>query len=74
MLNSFPPVVGKNLPDCPSLMLRFALLTQYQKSYDTKHSLYLETMLMQCYGNVAMLKNRAKYVDNQRTTKAMLHI
>ena len=51
MLNSCPQVVGKNLSDCPSLTLRFALLTQYQKSYDTKHSLYLETKLMQCYGN-----------------------
>ena len=43
--------LGNNFGDCPSLTPRFALLTQYQKSYDTKHSIYLESMLMQCYGN-----------------------
>ena len=43
--------LGNNLADCPSLTSRFALLTQYQESYDTKHSIYLESMLIQCYGN-----------------------
>ena len=43
--------MGNNSGGCPSLTPRFALLTQNQESYDTKHSIYLESMLMQCYGN-----------------------
>ena len=42
---------GNNFGGCPSLTPRFALLTQNQESYNTKHSIYLESMLMQCYGN-----------------------
>lgn len=42
---------NNNFGDCPSLTPRFALLTQSQESYNTKLSIYLESMLMQCYGN-----------------------
>ena len=44
-------LVGNNFGGCSSLTTRFALLTQNQESYNTKHSIYLESMLMQCYGN-----------------------
>ena len=43
--------MGNNFGDCPSLTPRFALSTQYQKSYDTKHSIYLESVRVQCQGN-----------------------
>ena len=37
--------VGKKFAECPLLTPRFVLLTQYQESYDTEHSIYLETLL-----------------------------